>query len=86
VERDGILYYFDDGLLQVADGALYPLVAKGSPELLVTTAENDDAIESVLDQQAKRMVWLELLISTLQEQLAESTRSRVARPVASPKM
>ena len=86
VERDGILYYIDDGLLHVADGALYPLVAKGSPELLVTTAENDDAIESVLDQQAKRMVWLELLISTLQEQLAESTRSRVARPVASPKM
>src|ERR671912_732035 len=43
VERDSILYYIDDGLLQVADGALYPLVAKGSPELLVATAENDDA-------------------------------------------
>ncbi len=86
VERDSIRYYVGDGLLQVFDGALYPLVAKGSPELLMMTAANEDAIECVLDQHAERMAKLELLISTVRELLGESTRSEISRPVASPKM
>jgi GT2 family glycosyltransferase len=86
VERDSVRYYIEDGLLFVFEGGLYPLVAKGSPALLVTTANNDDAIEHVLEQYAERVATLELLVSTLQEKLAESRQSVVGSPVASPKM
>jgi hypothetical protein len=86
VEWDSVRYYVEDGLLVVFEGGLYPLVAKGSPELLVMTANDDDAIDHVLDRYAERVATLELLISTLQEQLVESMRSEVAGPVASPKM
>ena len=78
VAWDSVRYYVDDGLLVVFEGGLYPLVAKGSPELLLLmTANDDDAIDHVLDQYAERVATLELLVSNLREQLAESTRSVV---------
>ena len=77
VEWDSVRYYVEDGLLVVFEGGLYPLVAKSSPELLVMMANDDDAIDHVLDQYAERVATLELLVSNLREQLAESTRSVV---------
>ncbi len=85
VERDSIRFYVDDGLLYVYDSGLYPLVAKGSPALVVTTGKDDDAIERVLEQHAEQVATLQLLVATLEEQLAESTRSVVESPVAAPK-
>jgi hypothetical protein len=61
----------------VFEGGLYPLVAKGSPELLLLMANDDDAIDDVLDRYAERVATLELLVSTLQEQVAVSARSEV---------
>jgi hypothetical protein len=86
VERDSIRYYVDDGLLYMFDTDLYPLVAKASQELVVMTEECDDAFERVLNQHAEQVATLRILISTLQEQLAESTRSEVGSPVESSKI
>ena len=86
VEWDSIRYYVDDGLFYVFDSPLYPLVVKGSPELVVMRENHDDAIERVLGQHAEQVATLRLLISTLQEQLAESTRSEVGSPVESSKI
>jgi hypothetical protein len=84
VARDSVRYYVEDGLLVVFEGGLYPLVAKGSPELLVMMANDDDAIDHVLDQYAERVATLELLVTTLQEQVAECRRSGVGSAAIQP--
>ncbi len=78
VERDSIRYYSDDGLFSMFDTALYPLVARGSQDLVVVSERSDDAIERVLDQYAEQVTKLRVLVSALEAQLAESRQSAVA--------
>jgi GT2 family glycosyltransferase len=77
VERDSIHYYSNDGLFSMFDTALYPLVARGSQDLVVVPEKSDDAIQRVLDQYAEQVTTLRVLVSTLEAQLAKSRQSDV---------
>jgi len=84
VERDSIRFYSDDGLFSIFDTNLYPLVAKGSQDLVVVSEKDDDAIERVLDQYAEQVTTLRVLVSTLEAQLAESRQPAVGSVQAPP--